>query len=611
MVHRKLKEYLEQFSDLTASSHFGFFDSVPELTEAYLCNIWINGLSELAKDSDSTTEASVNTLKQRYLSDKNSGAMKEYWNKKKLEQEVEKSQREAEVQATIAVNRTTARVMQSAEKNGNGLLEKLDQKQPLSGSPPNATATATVTTTTTTTTSRKELDLTSPSNQPSSPSLLPTLSSSSSKISPLPASMSSSTSKTKNRKTGSAISVKETIKRPRFHDMDKRGFWKLSSGRMVETVLFESSLTGQASFKMRSYTIDFNCVLTKSLFTELEWADLNQFNKFSLPTLPPSTADYIKSVRIALMTGKHITTIPVPEVDRFSCEQVLKSLLSWTHLYTTKPSPFGNGKLSERYWMRQGWPLINELLSDIDDITMVDGEKRGAESTKRKGKDRRLDIEGSAPRKPGGKKFDCIARDTTNDRDWFLVESMKDWDETSTKFLHENGVLLFKELHLIAAHRVRETNSAIYKDKARFFSIYSGGRGFKAMELRQCPQSQYVMLSHAYPTFILPSNEEGWRCQLQGLTHLLQIRMCMKETIGQYNQAKLEDESGKNEDDGSWMYNVSHKAVYDSMLASDPLGPDDLDLFGNLPSEFDYELENNEHSQSDFDDLDHETSTLA
>ncbi|KAF9091343.1 hypothetical protein BGX27_002048 [Mortierella sp. AM989] len=105
---------------------------------------------------------------------------------------------------------------------------------------------------------------------------------------------------------------------------------------------------------------------------------------------------------------------------------------------------------------------------------MVDGDKRGAESTKRKGKDRRLDIEGSAPRKPGGKKIDIIARDTINERDWLCIECMKEWDETSTKFLRENGVLLFKELHLIASHRLREANSVIYKDNARFFSIYSG-----------------------------------------------------------------------------------------------------------------------------------------
>ncbi|KAF9169414.1 hypothetical protein BGX21_001709 [Mortierella sp. AD011] len=97
MIHHKLKDYLSQYTDLTASSHFGFFSSVPELSEANACNIWIRDLSKLAKDSDPAIRLSVETLEQKYSSDKKSGAMKEYWNNRKLKREMTQSQREAAI----------------------------------------------------------------------------------------------------------------------------------------------------------------------------------------------------------------------------------------------------------------------------------------------------------------------------------------------------------------------------------------------------------------------------------------------------------------------------------------------------------------------------------
>ncbi|KAF9992801.1 hypothetical protein BGZ80_008405, partial [Entomortierella chlamydospora] len=99
----------------------------------------------------------------------------------------------------------------------------------------------------------------------------------------------------------------------RYNELDQHGFWRLARGRAVETVLFECSLKGRASFK--------------SLFTDLEWAEISQFNKFDLPALPRSTVEYIKEVQSALVSGKHAVSVPVPEI-RFSCDQILKSLLS-------------------------------------------------------------------------------------------------------------------------------------------------------------------------------------------------------------------------------------------------------------------------------------------
>ncbi|KAG0335219.1 hypothetical protein BG004_000083 [Podila humilis] len=243
---------------------------------------------------------------------------------------------------------------------------------------------------------------------------------------------------------------------PRFASMDSLYFWKLKSGRTVEEVVFRSSLAKDANFKMRSYTIDFDCERTRALFNDEEWEEIEKLNDFQLPKLPESTGRYIRDVRTALVKGKHVASVPIPEDDRYSCELILSSFLSWTQLYLSKPCPFGNEDLSESFWCREGWPIMKGLLADVDGLTMIDGEKAGVESAKKRNMGRTFDTETPIPRTRAGWKVDLVARDTTKSRNWFIVESLKEWDETSTKFLREIDVTLFKDLHLIASHRIEE-----------------------------------------------------------------------------------------------------------------------------------------------------------
>ncbi|KAG0013439.1 hypothetical protein BGZ82_002142 [Podila clonocystis] len=262
----------------------------------------------------------------------------------------------------------------------------------------------------------------------------------------------------------------------RFEIMDQHQFWRLRSGRTVEEILYNASLKIEANFKMRSYTIDYDCERTKALFTKDEWKEMNVLNDFQLPKLPESTEMYLRDVRKAIVLEQHVASVPVPKEDRFSCELVLRSFLSWTQLYVSKPCPFGNKDLSESFWCREAWPIMKGLLSDVDGITMIDGEKAGLESGKRKNTGRKVDPEIPTARKKIGRKLDLVARDTTNKRDWLIVESLKEWDEVSTKYLRELDVSLFKDLHLIASHRLQELSSAQFRSEARFLSVYSGGK---------------------------------------------------------------------------------------------------------------------------------------
>ncbi|KAG0250182.1 hypothetical protein BG011_008585 [Mortierella polycephala] len=557
MVHHKFKAFRDNNPDLSAICHVDFFYSAPDLSKADACHIWLSCLTEMAKDADPATKASMALLKEKYLKDKKNGNLRRYWDRRKLEQEAEKSQNEATMQTAITVNRTATRVVQSAEKQVNGHLEKIDSSV---FSDDESSGQAAVRT-----------------SSVSSSSSLSTLSSTA---------LSSPKKRKRSTMDGGSMSTRiedggESLlksRKERFAAMDPSRFWKLRSGRTVEEILYISSLNMDANFKMRSYTIDFGCERTKAAFSDDEWMEMEELNDFQLPKLPESTERYLRDVRKALIKGQHVASVPVPEEDRYACELMLRAFLSWTQLYISKPCPFGNKDLSESFWCREAWPIMKVLLADVDGLTMIDGEKAGLESGKRRNTGRKVDTETPAPHKQDGRKVNLVARDTTDSRDWFIVESLKEWDEVSTKFLRELDVTLFKELHLIASHRLQEQPHSRFREQARFFSIYSGGRGFKTMEMRNCPFSSYTMLVHLYDSHLLPSTTGIWKQQAQGLAHLLQVRACAIATVRMYEACfneETEDDSEEEEEeddsDGEWLYDLSSNSVFDDTLGSSPI----------------------------------------
>ncbi|KAF9981286.1 hypothetical protein BGZ75_007461, partial [Mortierella antarctica] len=78
------------------------------------------------QSAGSVTKTSVALLRVTDLKDRKDGTLRKYWDRHKLENEAEKSKNEATLQTAITVNRTTARVMQSTEKQANDNLEKID-----------------------------------------------------------------------------------------------------------------------------------------------------------------------------------------------------------------------------------------------------------------------------------------------------------------------------------------------------------------------------------------------------------------------------------------------------------------------------------------------------
>ncbi|KAF9176854.1 hypothetical protein BGZ49_005906, partial [Haplosporangium sp. Z 27] len=79
---------------------------------------------------------------------------------------------------------------------------------------------------------------------------------------------------------------------------------------------------------IRSYTIDYNCAITRKLFTDQEWTEIQTYNEWELPGLKETTFNYLESVCNTLQKGGHPTAVPFPADDRITCNLVLRTALA-------------------------------------------------------------------------------------------------------------------------------------------------------------------------------------------------------------------------------------------------------------------------------------------
>lgn len=104
-----------------------------------------------------------------------------------------------------------------------------------------------------------------------------------------------------------------------------------------------------------------------------------------------------------------------------------------------------------------------EQLDDIDEAFMIDGEKSGLDSTRRRNSSRALNNDGYVERRRIGKKMDLVARDVTRQLDWMIMERQTSFDPQSSEFLHEYGIGLLRETCMIEKNRIQERTILVLK----------------------------------------------------------------------------------------------------------------------------------------------------
>ncbi|KAK3804502.1 MAG: hypothetical protein J3Q66DRAFT_362314 [Benniella sp.] len=94
-----------------------------------------------------------------------------------------------------------------------------------------------------------------------------------------------------------------------------------------------------------------------------------------------------------------------------------------------------------------------------------------------------------------------------------------------------------------------ERKNVGFRKVARFFSIYSGDKGFFSFEMRPA-HTGYVSFYHRYDPYTSAPH-------VQSVVHILQIRSAMMKTISAYQQPPPENDQECNKD-LSWVYESSH-----------------------------------------------------
>ncbi|KAI7831464.1 hypothetical protein BC939DRAFT_498913 [Gamsiella multidivaricata] len=241
------------------------------------------------------------------------------------------------------------------------------------------------------------------------------------------------------------------------------------------------------------------------------------------PHMPTSTSAPVKTSE---KKRRQAPTAKRKQVQGINNDQALKRAIEL--MYKKQPSPFAVNDLSESYWARESWPLLMELLDDVENMYMLDGEKMGVDPSRRRNQGRSCDLEEDISRKRVGRKLDWTARDILT----------------------------------IMQNRFHETQDDSFQKQARFFGIYIGDRGFQAFELRPADGQSYVTLFHLHHLQELPVNMNNLKIHFQGLTKLIQIRA----TDGE----KQKDEGIQEENDMSWLYDRREDLNVNLFLASSP-----------------------------------------
>ncbi|KAK5827665.1 hypothetical protein F5H01DRAFT_317010 [Linnemannia elongata] len=183
----------------------------------------------------------------------------------------------------------------------------------------------------------------------------------------------------------------------------------------------------------------------------------------------------------------------------------------------------------EAFWGRLSWPLIMEQLDDVDEVFMIDGEKSGLESTRRRNSCRALNNDGYVKRKRIGKKMDLVARAVTRQLDWMIMERQTSFDPQSSEFLREHGIGLLRETSTIGKNKIQGKDDSSSNACSRSFVPYGGEPGCQSFEVRPGLKN-FVLLMKDHGRFSLPPTTADIRLLVKGLVHLLQIRISIKET---------------------------------------------------------------------------------
>ncbi|KAI8595680.1 hypothetical protein EDD21DRAFT_280200, partial [Dissophora ornata] len=225
--------------------------------------------------------------------------------------------------------------------------------------------------------------------------------------------------------------------------------WILSSGTVVDDVLWEYALSLQTETAIHSFVIDCGNSRVKNLFKENDWNEIISSSCKFRPTIPDwvlrqlfaySQQNTTKKMHDFLRTG-WATLLPPPDdneesMDIFDKERLTATLyravLNIFAEYTSISQDIRGNENSEGWFaVHVSGALIDGLLSDLPSVQLLRGEKMSVSSSIRKNQTR--DITSA---KAFGRKVDGIFASRHSSKEYGAIEvGKKDEGAAGSKVL--------------------------------------------------------------------------------------------------------------------------------------------------------------------------------
>ncbi|KAL0086102.1 hypothetical protein F4703DRAFT_1853909 [Phycomyces blakesleeanus] len=233
--------------------------------------------------------------------------------------------------------------------------------------------------------------------------------------------------------------------------------WILSSGTVVEEVLYEAGMECAVYNAVHSFMIDMNDPWIKDKFLASDWAEISR-DPPAYPPIPEAGVAYLSSFDHVRTVRELETALQTRPIDSES-QLVHQCLVDWLYIFRCKsPSPFAIAQqLPEHWWQERAWGIVGRLALDVECCFILPGDVAGIDSDARRNRARYTGNIQPISRKRMGVRGDLFWRSFEEpQKDWAVVETLKKWSTFSTKYILESSIKLPRQLHDILVHRTKE-----------------------------------------------------------------------------------------------------------------------------------------------------------
>ncbi|CAG8484948.1 10822_t:CDS:2 [Funneliformis caledonium] len=229
-----------------------------------------------------------------------------------------------------------------------------------------------------------------------------------------------------------------------YRKMETQSKWRLSTGKYVEDSLFDFGMVANYEHLAHSFIIDPDDETYNSIFTEKELDEIRSYNSKEFPEVPDGLIEYLlkydkdslEELREVLAEKESWEGKYYDKSIHFDFEWIKRSMHNLINEYDNDNLKSGR---HENWYLVHFWSLIDNSLSDLNNVYIARGEVCSNASANRKNRHRMSQGITRLKRKELGRRNDLIIR--KNKREYGCSEAGRCFKgENDTKILKERGL---------------------------------------------------------------------------------------------------------------------------------------------------------------------------